>query len=370
MLTHALPKPLTIANILELAFPNASSFETDTAAKERHVYVVPQGSEPRWIIVGEPHRVLGVLRSWNPWNAASRLRWGAVKFAASARLLPMLPGVQSIVFQIQTAYWRSHLPEFPEEWNVVIHVGNPSYTRKAIVFFVAKDGSVKFAAKAPLVVGADAAIMNEAAMLNLVKGLMQVPRVVFQDSARSIVAQTWLEGRPVSRGFTDAHLDLLSLLANSGRSVKISDYRAEISSELEKTDLPFDRAALARALEFLDFDAPLQSFVEHRDFAPWNLKWVRNGELGLLDWEWSVSDGLPWQDACRFFFLEDAHFSGNGRVWEAITTNEFLLKYRQRFDIPSAALPALTMRYLLGVLTMDWKSGNEGLARYTFGQIA
>jgi len=134
-------------------------------------------------------------------------------------------------------------------------------------------------------------------------------------------------------------------------------------------DLPFDRSVLARAVELLECDKPVESFVEHRDFAPWNLKWLRGGGLGLLDWEWSVADSLPWQDVCRFFYLDDVHFNGPGRVWEAMANNELLLNYRQSFDIPSVALAPLTMRYLLRVLSMDWMSGNERLARYTFQQI-
>jgi hypothetical protein len=82
-----------------------------------------------------------------------------------------------------------------------------------------------------------------------------------------------------------------------------------------------------------------------------------------------VSNSLPWQDACRFFYLDDVFFNGRGKVWETITSNPLLLNYRRKFAIPSAALPALTMHYLLRVLCMDWQSGNERLALYTFGQI-
>jgi hypothetical protein len=281
----------------------------------------------------------------------------------------MIPGVENTSLRFETSYWRHSLPEFFEDWHAVIHVGTRSHSRKAIVFVVGHNGAVRCAAKVPLVPGATQAIANEAAMLNLMKGICCVPEIVFQDSDRAIAVQTWLEGEPVSRGFSKAHCDLLSLLVNSGQTARVSDCLTETRAQLDELDFPFDRSLLARALEWLEFDEPLQSFVEHRDFAPWNLKWLPNGSLGLLDWEWAVPNSLPWQDVCRFFYLDDVHFSGSGTVWETMMRNELLSNYRTRFDIPAAALPALTMRYLLRVLAIEWSSGNERLARYAFSQV-
>jgi hypothetical protein len=138
---------------------------------------------------------------------------------------------------------------------------------------------------------------------------------------------------------------------------------------INKADLPFDRSVLARGLEMLNCDAVLPAFVEHRDFAPWNLKWIRSGVLGLLDWEWAEPVGLPWQDACRHFYLDDVHFHGSGHVWEKLTSNAFLRRYRQRFEIPDTVLAPLTMRYLLRELFMEWDGGNRRLADYAYIQI-
>jgi hypothetical protein len=150
---------------------------------------------------------------------------------------------------------------------------------------------------------------------------------------------------------------------------RVSEARAETVSALNDVDFPFDRTVLARGLELLDHDKPLRGFVEHRDFAPWNMKWLSNGGLGLLDWEWSVTESLPWQDACRFFYLDDFHFRGPGNVWERITTEPLLARYMRKFEIPEDALPPLTMRYLLRVLPTDWIGGNQDRARHTFQQI-
>jgi hypothetical protein len=363
------PEQLTTAKVLRAVFPAAHASPSVEPHQNRQVLVIPQGLEPRWIIVGSPNRALPVLRSWNPWNRGSRFRWSVVKFAAQTKLLASIPGVQKSAEQIDPSYWVNGFANIPTDLNAVIHVGTSSHTRKAILFLIGKDREVRFGAKIPLAIGAAKAILNEAEVLERFKQFAYLPRVLFKDPNLGIAAQSWLEGSPVSRDFTTAHLELLSNLANSGLTVRVSDFREEVATDLDSVDLPFDRTILARGLELLEFDIPLQSFVEHRDFVPWNLKWLPGGGLGLLDWEWAVMSSVPWQDVCRYFYSEDVHFSGPGKVWQTLNSHPLLAKYRQQFEIPHSALAPLTMRYLLRVLHMDWISGSTWLAEYTFQQI-
>jgi hypothetical protein len=360
--------PLTAARVVAEVFRESRSSESFAEKENCSIHVISQGGEPRWIIVGAPSKALPVLNSWAPWKISSRLRWNAVRMAAATNVLPKMPGVQNSLTQIDTSYWRAHLLCFPKEWSAVIHVGNASRSRKAILFLIESGERVVSASKIPLVAGAVQAIFNEADMLDLLDRFDYLPRVLFRDRERGVATQSWLVGKPVSRGFSQAHLDLLNSLASAG-TARVSDYREELGAGLEATDLPFDRSELARGLELLDCDVPLRCFVEHRDFAPWNLKWLRRDVLGLLDWEWGVPGGLPWQDACRHFYSDDAHFGSSGQVWEALLSNEILLRYRREFDIPIKALPALTMRYLLRALLMESEGGNERLAEYAFSQI-
>jgi len=358
-----------VTHVLQAAFPLLRQPVSALTAGERTVHVIPNGAEPRWIILGDPGKALPVLRSWRPWNLTSRLQWGAVLLAASTKMLPRLPGVSNSTASIDCSYWQCNLPEFSERWTAVIHLGSRSHTRKAILFFLGEDHLIKAVAKVPLAPLAVHAILNEATILERMKQVLHLPRMLFQDSERGVAAQSWLEGKPVSRGFSSSHLNLLSLLANPGSTARVSDFRADVAAQLDEHDLPFDRSVLARALELLNFDEPLQGFIEHRDFVPWNLKCLPDGTLALLDWEWGAFRGLPWQDICRFFYNQDVLFKGPGQVWETLNGNHLLKRYRQRFAIPDAALPALTMHYLLRILCLDWQSGNIRNAHYTFEQI-
>ena len=125
---------------------------------------------------------LPVLSSWAPWKTSSRIRWGAVRMAAAANLLSKMPGIQSSAMKIDTSYWRKNLPYFPKRWSAVIHVGNASHSRKAILFLVENGERVVSASKVPLVNGAAAAIFNEADMLDLLSRFDYLPRVLFQGS--------------------------------------------------------------------------------------------------------------------------------------------------------------------------------------------
>jgi hypothetical protein len=368
-MTMAPVEPLRVSDVVAEVFRAYRSGGNANTVEERSFHVISQGGEPRWIIIGAVRKALPVLSSWAPWKTSSRLRWNAVRMAAALNVLPTMPGVQNSVIQIDTSYWRAKLPCFPKQWNAVIHVGNLSHSRKAIFFLIENGERVVSASKIPLVPGAAAAIFNEADMLDLLKRFNYLPRVLFRDRERGVAAQSWLVGKPVLRGFSQAHLELLKSLAREDGTARVSDYRDELGASLQASDFHFDRSIVERAMELLDCDLSLRRFVEHRDFAPWNLKWLRNDVLGLLDWEWGQPIGLPWQDACRHFYIDDVHFGGSGQVWESLQSNEVLLRYRREFDIPTKALPALTMRYLLRELLMEWEGGNERLAEYAFSQI-
>ena len=370
MLTEVVsPTKVTAASVLDAVFQGNAAKSGPGSAEEIDVHVIPQGDEPRWIIVGSPKKALPVLKSWAPWKTASRVRWSGVRAAAAINALPMIPGVENSRSRIDVSYWRGSLPFFPESWNAVIHVGSFSHTRKAILFLIENGERILCAVKVPLMAGAAGAILNEGAILDRLRRFEYLPHVLFRDGERGVVAQSWLEGKPVGRKFTTAHLDLLNSLSTPGVAPTMADCRNEIARGLGSADLPFDRSPLARGLEMLDFNEPLPRFIEHRDFAPWNLKWMPSGALGLLDWEWAEADGLPWQDVCRYFYLDDVHFNGGGRVWEAMNSNDLLRAYLNRFEIPLKALPALTMRYLLRELLMEWNGGNVWLAKYAYGQI-
>ncbi|HEY3626026.1 MAG TPA: hypothetical protein VGL00_07075 [Terracidiphilus sp.] len=360
---------LTLGQVLKTAFPEAEGGNQSIPASFP-VHVIAQGGEPRWVVVGDSGDAAAVFRSWRPFKIGTRLRWSVVVGAASLRVLSRLPGVINCSACFDLTYWRQALPGFRDDWVPVIYIGNPSHTRKITVFFVARaDRRTRAVAKVPLCAQSGGAILNEAAILSQLRGADFLPASLYQDPERGIAAQSWLEGAPVNRTLTPAHMELLARLAVPSATIRVSDQRASIAAMLNDADLPFDREVLSHACELLDYDEPLPAFIEHRDFAPWNLKRLLNGDTGAIDWEWTILRGLPCQDIFRYFYIQDALFRTGGDTWLALNRHPLVRQHLTRYSVPPAALPALAMHYQLRVLAMDWQSGNTFLADYAFRQI-
>jgi aminoglycoside phosphotransferase (APT) family kinase protein len=71
--------------------------------------------------------------------------------------------------------------------------------------------------------------------------------------------------------------------------------------------------------------------IEHRDFAPWNLRLLPNGDLGVLDWESAELHGIAGPDL--HYGLAHLAFDAAGarRIEDQIATYEALLDARSAF---------------------------------------
>ncbi len=363
-------KLLTAQEILRNVFPAFTQLEESATARlERTSYVISLGHDPRWIIPANTRLVLPVLKSWQPYKFRSRVQWNLVLLSCRAGILSQLPGVASNTSSVDFSYWRERLEGFSDTEEMVIFVGSPSHTRKAIVFFVARDSSVRAVAKLPLYDAAKTAILSEANILRRFQSRQVLPHILFVDDERGIAAQTWMPGKPVSRLLRQEHIELLSELVNNGESTRLCDQRDHIAALIDELDIPLESSLRRRALDLLEDSSELPAFIEHRDFAPWNLRRLPEGGLALIDWEWAVEKSLPWQDVCHFFYIQDYVFRDYGNVWEKLVGNSLLQTYIRRFGIPSKALPGLTMHYLLRILYLDVKNAQVEKTQYTIDQI-
>ncbi|HZU09930.1 MAG TPA: aminoglycoside phosphotransferase family protein [Pseudacidobacterium sp.] len=266
-------------------------------------------------------------------------------------------------------YWKTQLNGLSAEWEILGHVGNPSPTQKAIFFFLDKD-SVRAVAKIPLSVQAKAAILNEAAILRRVKAQYIVPEVLFTDEEHGVVAQSWMQGRHISRRFREEHLDFLLGLGCNGCTIRLSDFRNALATQLSCFDRPkTEMQGIEQALSLLENDEELMAFIEHRDFAPWNIRLLADGKITLIDWEWAVENSLPWQDICRYFYIQDYLFNESKNVWDILTSNALLQTYARKCRLSKETLRGLTSYYLLRTFFEDWTEGQHKRCAYTLRQI-
>jgi hypothetical protein len=357
---------LTAENVLATAFPESPSGKAEAGDE---FLVIPQNGEPRWILPRNTRLVLPLLRSWSPFSRKAQLQWKCIQTAAAAGLLSLVPRVETVSSRLDFAYWRARLPRFGSDWKPALLVGNPSRTRKAIVFFVDGNSQVQAVGKVPLCEDAGHAILDETAILRHLQAGGAVPVPLFADSGRGIAAQSWLAGTPVPRRLTEQHMDLLASLAEPDAYTSLSAHRDSLAGRVSRLALPLEPDTLRAALSLLADATPLPAFIEHRDFAPWNLRRLPGGALALIDWEWAVRNSLPWQDISRFFFIQDLHFRDFGDVYSVLRNHPLLKGYLQRFGIPAELVPALTLHYLLRNLCDDWSMANTAAVQYGAEQV-
>lgn len=382
---RVVPKPLTMPSAaehvykrgleipgtgvtLDSIFSGASSGRSPAEAPEVRVQVISQGGVPRWVLPEDTRNVVTVLKSWKPYKATSRLQWKAIIAASKMNALAALPGVAQETVRCDLSYWRRCFPWFSDSWSMVAYIGNPFPTRKAVLFFVNGAAKVRAVAKVPIYPAAREAILNEARILTRLRNRLPLPEVLFMDSEEGIAAQSWMEGVNVSRKFGEEQLALLNCFASEEGRVRLSDCRAGLEARVAQVD-GVDPGLLQRALSFLDVRDELRACVEHGDFVPWNLRRLADGRLTLLDWEWAVEEGYPWQDVCRYFYLQDYLFRESADVWEMLVTNPLLAEYRRDFGLSSEAVRGLTLRYLLRYMCDEHAEGNRDRVQYAARRI-
>jgi hypothetical protein len=251
---------------------------------------------------------------------------------------------------------------------MVAYIGNIFPTRKALIFFVDANANVQAVTKVPIYPAAKAAILNEAKILTKLQERLALPKVLFSDEEQGIAAQSWMQGANVSRRFGEEHLEVLSELASETAHVRLSDCREELEERVARLT-GVDSELFKRALSLLEAPDEMSACIEHGDFAPWNFRRLADGPLTLIDWEWAVEKGFPWQDVCRYFYLQDFLFREGADVWKILRTNPLLKEYCRRFELPGAAVRGLTIRYLVRYLCEEHAEGNHDRVDYATHKI-
>jgi hypothetical protein len=353
---------------LDSIFMGAAGEQARADRTELRVKIISQDGVPRWVLPEDTRSAVPVLKSWRPYKLKSRFQWSAIVACCRLNTLAALPGVRRQIVRCDLSYWRRRLPGFCDSWAVVAYIGNVFPTRKALLFFVDGRGAVQAVAKIPIYPAAKTAIVNEAKILIKLRDLLPLPQILFADEEEGIAAQSWVEGANISRRFGAEHLEMLTRFASGDARVRLSDCREELEARIAGLDF-IDSPLMKRALALLDVRDELRTCVEHGDFVPWNFRRLRDGRLTLLDWEWAVERGFPWQDICRYFYLQDFLFKESGDVWTMLRTNPLAAEYRRRYGLSPEAVRGLTLRYLLRYLCDEHAEGNHDRVEYAVRKI-
>ena len=333
------------------------------------VRIIAQSGVPRWILPFDTRRAVPVLKSWRPYSVKSRMKWSTVVGASRLNLLNLLPGARHEVLSCEMSYWRQWLPDYSESWAIAGYIGNPSPSRKAILFFIDARRRVQAVVKVPILPAAKDAIVHEALVLRKMEQRLPVPGVLFFDEAEGITAQSWVQGVNIPRAFTREHMELLLSLAAENPAPRLAGTREDLERRSAGLSGMIESSLLHRALSLLDTRDELRQCTEHGDFTPWNLRRLRNGELTLIDWEWSVEAGYPWQDVCRYFYMQAYLFDEGANVWNRLISNPLLVEYRRRLELSLGVVRGLTAYFLLRFLCNSYEEGEAGKVAFAAAKI-
>ena len=354
---------------LESIFSGHPANGRSARSSELPVHIISHGGVPRWVLPDDTRRALSVLESWKPYRVTSRLQWSAIVGACRLKALSMLPGVTRETLRCDLSYWHAGIPGFSDSWSIVAYIGNPSPTRTALMFFADALGEVRAVGKVPIKGEARTAILNEASVLRNVHSRFPVAEVLFLDEEQGIAAQSWMEGDNVPLEFTAERLELLMSFRSESGLVRLSGCRDQLERQTASLDLPIEPLVQQRALDLLDVRDELRTCLEHGDFVPWNMRRLKDGRLTLIDWEWAVEEGFPWQDICHYFYLQDYLFQKAANVWEILTTHPLLSEYRRRFGLSPEAVRGLTVRYLLRYICVEYAEGDGDKVEFAARKI-
>jgi hypothetical protein len=356
----------------------ALGIEQDAPGPSISYIVIPGSAGPRWLLPAQNRFLRVILGGWRPYSASARLAWLGVRLAARTGLLAALPGARQLDLpaeQISRLLTRLGLPSAGmgenHETAPIILVGNPSVTRKLLIFI---SGGGKFSdqvIKYPLTHAARESIRNEVEILTWLDGRLYTPRLLHGiGEATGAAAQQYLAGRLGSRACKPGYLDLLVEMPQSGELRSLRAERRALGQRL-RSSAAYDQNAsvVDSALALLDQELNVPTALVHGDFAPWNIRELADGAITLIDWESANREGLPLHDLCHFIYMQTRLFTPREPFYSSFLRDGSWRTYCQRRGLSLHLLAPLVAAYLLQTLAIAWESSAADDAKFCLNQL-
>jgi len=315
-------------------------------------------------------RVQWMLRARSPVCAVARK-------PAGPGSLPGAAAGDSTIETIRKSWSGWRLGPAPRRILRLLQAAPGRSSGKVLAFLFAEgDDAPRAVMKMARTAEADEGVRREAEVLRHLEGrpggMAGVPRILL--SPPEGIVETALSGLPLS-----AFLDRRSYAALAEKAAAwLADLagpddgaRRESSGFVEEILAGFasrfgtvlDPGVLREIERLLQGLPPLRPVCEQRDFSPWNVLLTPDGRLSVLDWESSVTSGLPALDLIYFLAYLALYFDRalrNGRHRESFrrtldpttltggAAQASLALYAERVSIPPVALrPLRVLAWLL-----------------------
>lgn len=277
--------------------------------------LVPGRSGSLWLVPEDAKSVKGIEQIFAPRNLLLRCAWVAWRagFPVGARLTVNSLSLGELLAGVA--------PGIRAE-GVVVYVGTPGAYRKA-VFGLWAGGEAQVVIKLALVPAADPWVAWEARVLERLKGAGEslAPKLfrAGQYAGRAFHATEPVTGSPGPSRLTRAHFAYSAWLFGLEASRYVwteSPLVGELLAFLSHRGLRRAFPTLERSLVWLQERLSRRELSfgwAHRDFVPWNTRWIR-GRLLLLDWEMARPHRPPGYDLLHFISMQAALRGGAARI--------------------------------------------------------
>jgi hypothetical protein len=276
-------------------------------------------------------------------DAARRL--GSAPVCTIGLRPPLGPEAPCAWLQAAWSAWRLGTP--PERISRLLVTGGPRSVSKVVTLvFPEPAAEPRLAIKGARVPASFAPLAREAAVLtSLETGLGStlpagVPRLLFQQEIDGVpvIGETAVCGQPLEHVLSSSTLhrwataaaEWLVPLVTGPTQPAAFTWRSLVQPVLNVFGESFGRVVDARMLSAAEAVlrelGDLPATCEQRDFAPWNIFVMEDGQLAVLDWESATVDGLPALDL--LYFLAYATFNAAG----AISVADRVAAYRGSLD--------------------------------------
>ena len=284
---------------------------SDKSSNEERFYIIPGTNGPRWIIPCEARAGFKVLICWRPYSILSRVKWWIILGMYWVGALRYAPGVRRVYFKRECyEYGSCSWEEAIKNCQPVIYVGTYGEFQKFVITYVDNITALPTCVvKVPYGHLAKQSIVNEANTLEQLsvedRGL-NIPKLYSLNEDRGVSVQSVVEGGLSNEEFTEKHVDVLLKLINHGSTVSINSDSAPLVESLNAKNISTSTGYdfIRNTLRGLDGTQLLPSTWEHGDFTPWNIK-IASDNLALLDWEAAIKSGVPLQDICHYFSMQE-----------------------------------------------------------------
>jgi len=181
--------------------------------------------------------------------------------------------------------------------------GNPTAEHRRLIIYHSREGH-SYVSKLASTVKSDSLVADEMANLNLVSGVLRGAPSICENKNNSYTVN-WIAGKSPTPNDDASLCELLLSWITIKEASRLSDIA--LWQTILENSTGSDEEEIAKLGQKKITSCPV-----HGDFAPWNIKISKNGEVHVLDWESYEAQGVAGWDWAHYMIQSKLLI---GKMW-------------------------------------------------------